>query len=209
MKSVNRIISIILVSGLFLCPGLWAQDKERTYVDAYSSASPTKIMLDGATFDAAAEALQAGSSDLATMAEAKAPGYTTRRGTIGNVMSTNPDGSVGISTISLWAYCRESEGDMLKLQLASGQTTQNLAEVSRRGTLFVSDLTVGDKAVRYFVHFKVIGVDTLKYSDEAYAAGKFNTYYSAQDKKTQFTITCKVLAIEEVTASVKLGTQMR
>jgi hypothetical protein len=209
MKSVIRIICITLVSGLFVCPGLWAQDKEKIYIDAYTSASRTKTTLNGAAFDAAAEALKAGSADLASAAESKAPGYNARMGTIGNVMSTNPDGSVGISTISQWVYSRESGGDTIKLQLTEGQNALNLAEAGRRGTLFVSDLTVGGKEGRYFVHFKVAGVNTLKYSDEAYAAGKFNAHYSGQsDKKSQFTLTCKVLAIEEVSASVKLGTKM-
>jgi hypothetical protein len=115
MKSVIRIACITLVSGLFVCPGLWAQDKERTYVDAYTSASRTKMMLNGAAFDAVAEALKAGSADLASAAEAKAPGYNARTGTIGNVMSANPDGSVGISTISQWVYSRASGGDTVKL----------------------------------------------------------------------------------------------
>jgi hypothetical protein len=209
MKSVIRIICITLVSGLFVCPGLWAQDREKTYVDAYTSASRTKTTLNGAALDAAAEALQAGSADLASAAAAKAPGYKARGGTIGNVMSANPDGSVGISTISQWVYSRESGGDTVKLQLTEGQNALNLAEAGRRGTLFVPDLTVGGKEGRYFVHFKVVGVDILKYSDEAYAAGKFNAYYSGQqDKKSQFTLTCRVLAIEEVATSVKLGTKM-
>ncbi len=209
MKSVIRIVCMTLVAGMFVCPGLWAQDRERTYVDAYTSASSTKMTLNGAALDAAAEALQAGSADLASAAEAKAPGYSARPGTIGNVMSTNPDGSVGISTISQWVYSRGSGGDTVRVQLTEGQNALNLAEVGRRGTLFVSDLTVGGKDVRYFVHFKVVAVDTLKYSDEAYAAGKFNAHYSGQaDKKSQFTLTGRVLAIEEVTASVKLGTKM-
>lgn len=209
MKSIIRIACITLTSGIFVCPSLWAQGKERVYVDAYTSASRTKTTLNGQDLNAAAEALQAGSADLASAAETRAPGYSRREGAIANVMSTNPDGSVGISTISQWAYCRGSEGDTVKLQLTEGQNALNLAETGRRGSLFVSDLTVGEKAVRYLVHFKVVGVDTLKYSDEAYAAGKFNSHYSGQqDKKSQFTLTCRVLAIEEVTASVKLGTKM-
>lgn len=209
MKSVIRTVCITLVAGLFVCPGLLAQDRERIYVDAYTSASSTKTTLKGADLDAAAEALQAGSADLASAAEAQAPGYTRKEGSLGNVMSTNPDGSVGISTISQWVYSRESGGDTVKLQLTEGQNALNLAEIGRRGTLFLSDLTVGGKNVRYFVHFKVINVDTLKYSDEAHASGKFNAHYSGQsDKKSQFTLTCRVLAIEEVTASVKLGNKM-
>ncbi len=209
MKSIIRIPCITLAAVLFVCPGLWAQDKEKVYVDAYTSASRTKTTLSGQDLNVAAEALQTGSADLASAAEVRAPGYIRREGAIANVMSTNPDGSIGISTISQWAYFRENGGDMVKLQLTEGQNALNLAETNRRGSLFVSDLTVGGKDVRYLVHFKVVGVDTLKYSDEAYAAGKFNSHYSGQqDKKSQFTLTCRVLAIEEVAASVKLGTKM-
>jgi len=52
-------------------------------------------------------------------------------------------------------------------------------------------------------------VDELKYSDEAYEAGRFNAHYSGQaKKKSQFTLTCEVLSIEEVSTSVKLGFKM-
>lgn len=209
MKSVVKIVCITLVSSLVLCPGLWAKDKKSTYVDAYSSASDTKTTLTGPAFDAAAEALQAGSAKFASAAEAKAPGYEAKMGTTGYIMSTNPDGSIGISTIGMWIYSHGGAADTVKLQLTEGQNALNLAGVDRRGTLFVPGLTVDGKEVRYFVHLKVVHVDELKYSDEAYEAGKFNTHYSgAQKKKSQFTLTCEVLSIEEVSMSVKLGFKM-
>jgi len=207
MKTVARIVAISFISSLLLCPGLWA--KEGGYVDAYSSASDTKTTLAGPAFDAAAEALEAGSAVFASAAEAKKPGYEEKMGATANIMSTNPDGSVGISTIGMWIYTRGSEADTLKLQLTEGQNALNLAGVDRRGTLFVPGLNVGGKEGRYFVHFKVTDVHELKYSDEAYAAGKFNAHYSgAEKKKSQFTLTCQVLAIEEVSMSVKLGFEM-
>lgn len=209
MKSVIRIVCIALVSGMVMCPGLWAQDRESPYVDAYSSASDTKTTLAGPAFDASAEALQAGSAEFTTAAEAKAPGYEAKMGTTAHIMSTNPDGSVGISTIGMWIYDHGSGADTLKLQLTEGQNALNLAAIDRRGTLFVPDITVGGKDGRYFVHFKVTHVDELKYSDEAYEAGRFNAHYSGQaKKKSQFTLTCEVLSIEEVSTSVKLGFKM-
>ncbi len=72
------------------------------YVDAYSSATEQamKSMLTGDAFKAAAKAIEAGSADLANLATSKAPGYTAPKSYLANVMSVNPDGSVGISTIS-------------------------------------------------------------------------------------------------------------
>ena len=49
-------------------------------------------------------------------------------------------------------------------------------------------------------------VDVLPYSDQAFDAGQFNFYYSGKaGKKNQYTLTCEVLAIEEVSGSVKLN----
>lgn len=209
MKSAIKIVSIASCFGIIFCTALQAQEKAKPYVDAYSSASDTKTKLTGPAFDAVAEVLQAGSSALASAAEAKAPDYVARRGTIGNVMSTNPDGSVGISTISEWIYTHGSGTDTLKLQLTEGQNALNLAAVDRRGTLFVPDLNVAGKEERYFIHFKVVDVDELKFSDEAFEAGRFNAHYSGKaKKKSQFTLTCHVLLIEEVSSSVKLGFKM-
>jgi hypothetical protein len=207
MENVPKIIVISLISSLLLCPGLWAE--ERQYVDAYSSASDTKTTLAGPAFDAASDALHAGSAVFASAAEAQAPGYEEKMGVTGHIMSTNPDGSVGISTIGMWIYDRGDAADTLKLQLTEGQNALNLAAPDRRGTLFVPGLTVGDKEGRYFVHFKVTHVHELPYSDEAYKAGKFNAHYSgSKKKKSQFTLTCEVLSIEEVSTSVKLGFKM-
>jgi hypothetical protein len=210
MKCIIKIVCITSFWGLVPCLTiLAAHANEKPYVDAYTSASSTKITLKGAAFDAAAKALQAGSSDLASAAAAKAAGYAAPKGLIGNVMSTNPDGSVGISTISEWVYIDADGTDSVKLQLTEGQNALNLAEVGSRGTLFISDATVDGKNVRYSVHLKVVNVETLKYSDEVYAAGRFNAHYSGQSaKKSQYTLTCDVLAIEEVAGSVKLGFKM-
>jgi hypothetical protein len=202
MKAYTRIAVIILVFTLMGGVGAWAQ-----YVDAYTSASETKATVSGDAFKAVAKALQAGSSDLASAAKAKSAGYVAPKSLIGNVMSTNPDGSVGISTISQWAYAVGTSGkDVLTLQLTHGQNAVNLAAVGHRGTLYVPGVTVNGKAGKYFVHFKVVNVDVLKYSDDAFNTGKFNSFYSGKaGKKSQYTLTCDVLAIEEVSDSVKLN----
>lgn len=202
-----RIAGAVAVLAVISALGVWAQ--AGAYVDAYTSASETKATLRGDDFEAAAKALEAGSSDLASKAKAKAPGYAAPKSLVGHVMSANPDGSVGISTITQWAYAVKSGTDIVTVQLTQGQNALNLAEVGRRGTLYVPGVTVGGKSLRYFVHFKVVKADVLRYSDEAFNAGQFNSYYSGQaGKKSQYTMTCEVLAIEEVSSSVKLGTVM-
>ena len=55
----------------------------------------------------------------------------------------------------------------------------NLAEVGRRH-LYVPGVTVNGKSGKYFIHFKVVNVDIMKYSDDAFNAGKFNSYYSGE-----------------------------
>jgi len=209
LRTFTRIACAVFAFALVAGLNVWAQARPGSYVDAYSSASETKATLTGDAFEAVAKALQGGSSDLANAAKAKAPGYAAPKSFIGNVMSTNPDGSVGISTITQWAYAVKSGTDAVTIQLTYGQNALNLAEVGRRGTLYVPGVTVNGKSGRYFVHFKVANVDVLKYSDEAYNAGRFNSYYSGKDgKKSQYTLTCDVLSIEEVSNSVKLGTVM-
>jgi hypothetical protein len=200
MKSLVKIAGAVLAFALAAGVGAWAQG----YVDAYSSASETKVLLSGDGFAPVAKALEAGSSDLANKERAKAAGYVAPKSYIGNVMSTNPDGSVGISTISQWAFGK----GRLTIQLTQGQNAMNLNAVGNRGTLYVPGVTVNGKAGRYLIHFKVAGIEVLKYSDEAFNAGKFNSYYSgAAARKSQYTFTCDVLAIEEASDSVKLGTQ--
>jgi hypothetical protein len=182
------------------------------YVDAYSSATEQsmKSMLTGEAFKAAARAIEAGSSDLANLATSKAPGYKAPKSYLAHVMSTNPDGSVGISTISQWRYIVSDSGkDHVVLQLTWGQNALNLAEVGKRGSLFIPGGSVEGKNYRFLIHLKTVKVEELKYSDEAFNAGLFNAYYSgAPAKKSQYTITCEVLAIEDVGNSVKLGLQM-
>lgn len=203
-----RRIGLFLVFVMLCAAGAEAQ----TYVDAYSSATEQsmKSMLSGDAFEAAAQALGAGSADLANLVTSKTPGYVAPKSYLANVMSTNPDGSVGISTISQWQYIMSDFGsDHVILQLTWGQNAINLAEVDHRGSLYVPGVNVGGKTNRYLIHLRVVNVDEFKYSDEAFKAGLFNAYYSgAPQKKSQYTITCEVLAIEEVSGSVKLGIQM-
>ena len=209
MKAIVRTLAPALCAGavvaLSVMPG-WTQTRAPGTVDAYSSASETKHFLSGDEFGAASQALQAGSSDLASLATTKQAGYRAPKSLIANVMSTNPDGSVGISTITQWAYTAKGGNDELMLQLTYGQNAKNLAEVGNRGTLFVPGVNVNGKSNKYFIHFKVTKVDVLKYSGADFDAGRFNSFYSGKaGKKSQYTLSCAVLSIEEVSDSVKLS----
>jgi hypothetical protein len=214
MKSLGRGAGVVpkfsfLVVFAVLCTAMLSA---QPYVDAYSSATEQamKSMLTGDAFEAAAKAIEAGSADLANLATAKAPGYKAPKSYLAHVMSANPDGSVGISTISQWRYIVSDSGkDHVILQLTWGQNAINLAEVGKRGSLFIPGVSVDGKSYRFLIHLKAVNIDEMKYSDEAFNAGLFNSYYSgAPGKKTQYTITCEVLAIEDVGNSVKLGLQM-
>jgi len=210
MKVLSRILHAVLI--LALAAGITACDKVKTisYIDAYTSASEvtSKAPMSGEAFEAVAKVLEAGSSDLANAATAKAAGYMAPKSFIVNIMSVNPDGSVGISTISQWAYAIKDGPDNVTLQLTHGQNALNLSEVGKRGTLFIPGVLVDGKSWKYFLHLKVVRVDVLKYSDEAFETGKFNSYYSGKAaQKNQYTITCEVLSIEEVSGSVKLVVQ--
>lgn len=163
-------------------------------VDAYTSASLTKTALTGDDLAAAAELLAAHCSDLATLAETKAPGYTPpANSTVGQIMTVNPDGCVGLSSISEWMYVPAERGnDQVVLELTYGQNCLNISEPGDRGTLLVTI-----DGTSYLVHLSTLESDELVYTDEAYAAGEFDSHYSgAESHLSSFTITCEVLAIE-------------
>ena len=162
-------------------------------VDAYTSASTTKTLLSGEELDAAAALLAASGSDLATLAQTKVEGYTSPSGVNAQIMSVNPDGSIGMSTISEWKYVQNADGkDQVIVELTYGQNALNLSEEGARGTLLV--LLDG---ASYLVHLDVLDSDEQVYTEEAYNAGEFDAHYSgAADELRSYTITCEVLSIE-------------
>jgi len=177
--------------------------------DAYSSATeaPSKITLTGDDLKAAAAGLKAASSDLADLATSQKAGYAEPKSLPANVMSVNPDGSIGVSTITQWQYVTAADGtDRLILQLTYGQNAQNLAAQGRTGSLYVPGVEIGGKKANLLVHLRVAKVDELKYSDAVFNAGRFNHWYSGKaGQKSQFTLTCDIPTVENVTESVKLG----
>ncbi len=162
-------------------------------VDAYTSASTTKVTLSGEELSAAGALLAANGSDLATLAQTKEEGYTAPDGTNAQILSVNPDGSVGLSTISEWKYVQGDDGkDQAIVELTYGQNALNLSEENARGSLLV--MLDGEG---YLVHLDVVESDEQVYTDEAYNAGEFDAHYSgAANQLSSYTITCDVLSIE-------------
>ena len=185
---MKKLIALMMV--LLCAVGAQALAQE---VDAYTSASMTKTLLSGEELDAAAALLAASGSDLATLAQTKAEGYTAPCGVNAHIMSVNPDGSVGLSTISEWKYVQNADGrDQVIVELTYGQNALNLSEDGARGTLMVLLDGAG-----YLVHLDVVDSDEQVYTDEAYNAGEFDAHYSgAANQLSSYTITCDVLSVE-------------
>ena len=158
--------------------------------DAYTSASSTKTVLSGEALLEAEKVLVAQSSLLSSADEAKAEGYVAKQGTsTAQIMSINPDGSVGLSTISEWKY----EDGKAYVRLTQGQNALNLAAVGATGTL------VKGQGCFYLLHLKTIEVVVLEYSEET--AGQFDQYYSgAANKLNEYDITFEVSTIEQTYA---------
>jgi hypothetical protein len=159
--------------------------------DTYTSASATKTLLTGDALAAAEAVLVEKSSLLSTADEAKAEGYIPKE-TAGHaqIMSINPDGSVGLSTISEWKY----EDGKVMVKLTKGQNALNLSKIGNTGTLLVS----ADKAT-YLLHLRTTDVTILEYTEET--AGSFDQFYSgAEQALPEYDITFDVPAIEQTFA---------
>lgn len=159
-------------------------------VDSYTSASRTKVMLDGQQKEEAIAALQLIDSDLATKADMEKEGYEAPEGEVHvQILGINPDGTPGISTIHAWRL----DGETLTVAMTDGQNAQNLAKVGAKGTI----LAHGESY--YQLHLEATDVVVLEYTDENYENGLFNSAYSgAPDQLCEYTITFKVLSVEQV-----------
>ena len=173
----------LLIAMLLLCCVAAAET-----VDAYTSASSTKTVLSGDELAAAEEVLMAKSSLLSSADEAKAEGYVAKAGTgTAQIMSINPDGSVGLSTISEWKY----ENGKVYVRLTQGQNALNLAAEGATGTLLVKC-----NGPFYILHLKTVAVTVLEYSEET--AGQFDQYYSgAANALNEYDIEFDVSVIEQ------------
>ena len=180
-------VAVVLCCSLFGSMAFASED-----VDAYTSASATRTQLSGDEYDAAVENLIAISNDLATAADAanKASDEASDSA-LAQVLTVNPDGSVGMSTIHAWKVTETEDGLYVTVVMTDGQNIRNLAEVGNRGTIIVH----GDSY--YIMHVQTTDVQVLEYSDEAYEAGMFNEDYSgAEAQRCEYTVTFEIYNLE-------------
>lgn len=189
---MKRMLAFALTVAMLLCATAALAEE----VDTYTSASATKTLLSGDALAEAAALLSENDSDLATLAQTKEEGYVAPTAAMAQIMSVNPDGSVGLSTISEWRYDVAEEGaDQVTVELTYGQNALNLSEEGARGTLLVRL-----DGVSYLVHLDVVSSDEQVYTDEAYEAGEFDAHYSgAANQLSSYTIVSDVLSIETTT----------
>ncbi len=188
---MKKMLSLVLALTVLLC----AASALAETVDTYTSASATKTLVTGDALAELVPVLEAQSSELPTKAEAEAEGYVAKEGTTNaQIMSVNPDGSVGLSTISEWNYTADDANGVVTVKLTLGQNALNLSTVGARGTLLVRA-----NNATYLLHLDVTNVDVLHYSEET--AGDFDVHYSgAADALDEYHITMKVLSIEQTYA---------
>lgn len=189
-------------------------------VDAYTGASLTKSFVEGEEMDALAVVLSESGADIATKAQTEAEGYERMYGKHVQIMSVNPDGSIGMSTIGYWRYVNNREGgmdavitagdwqfvkrgegaDQVVIQLTEGQNALNLynAGVGARTSLLVR---LDDAA--YILHLNITDIHVQEFTQEAYDAGEFASGYSGADRQARsFYFTFDVLSVEKTNSLV-------
>lgn len=182
-------------------------------VDAYSSASLTKSYVEGEELTQLASKLSAWGADIATRAQREAPGYKRMYDKNAQIMTVNPDGSVGLSTIANWRYANNSGGqepfkviagpwafssrgegnDQVIIQLTYGQNAININRDDARATLLVKD---GENA--YLLHLKLTDRHEQVFDQAAYEAGEFAaTYVGSGTSASSFYFIFNVMSIEK------------
>ena len=188
------VVVCILAGATAFASGEASEEAADAQIDAYTSASATRTLLEGDALAAAAEELAGICSDLATSADVQEPGYTAPDSKTALVLSVNPDGSPGMSTIEAWQIAEEDGELYITVVMTDGQNIRNLCEIGDRGTMIVH----GEQY--YILHLEDIESTCLEYSDEAYEAGLFNSAYSgASSQRCEYTVTFRVYMAEATT----------
>ena len=170
-----------------------ASEGNKEIVDGYTSASTTKTTLTGDALTEATTGLVAVSSDLASLATTQEEGYIAPESAAHvQILSVNPTGTVGFSTIAAWQYQQHEDGvDQVVVQLTDGQNARNLAEIGKRGSIIVHN------GLYYILHLETVAVEVLEYTEENFNNGLFNyAYTGAAHQASQYNITFNVLAVE-------------
>ena len=205
MKKIALILAALLLTVSF------AMADE--LVDTYTSASLTKSYVEGDEAATLAELLTASGADIATTKQANEPGYEKMYGMHVNVITVNPDGCPGMSTIGYWRYVNNREGgadvvisaadwsytrpgtgaDQVVFQLTDGQNARNLLADDARCTIQLTS-----NGANYLIHLDIAEVFAQEFTQEAYDAGEFATGYSGADRQaTSYYFVGNVLSIEK------------
>lgn len=179
------VLAMLVMTG---CSNTKSSNEE--VVDTYTSASTTKEMLSNDALTSAKEILANIDSDLATLAKTQEAGYQAPENEkFVQIMSINPDGTPGVSTIHAW----QINDNEVKVVVTDGQSAQNIAKEGARCTILAHD------EVYYQIHLEVTDVVKLEYTDENFNNGLFNASYSGKNNQlAEYTVTMKVLSIEQV-----------
>ena len=204
---MKKMLAMILVLMMAL-PCVLAET-----VDTYTGASLTKSFVAEGDMAALAATLTTMGADIATTKEASAPDYVKMYGAHVNVITVNPDGCPGLSTIGYWRYVNNREGgadvtisagdwsytrrgtgaDQVVFQLTDGQNARNLLADGARLTI-----QVAVERTNYLIHLNTVEIFEQKFTQEAYDAGEFATGYSGADRQaTSYYFVCDVLSIEQ------------
>ena len=209
---MKKLLAMILVLMMAL-PCVLAET-----VDTYTGASLTKSFVAEADMAALAAPLTMMGADIATTKEASAPDYVKMYNAHVNVLTVNPDGCPGLSTIGYWRYVDNHEGgvdvkitagdwsytrrgegvDQVVFQLTDGQNARNLAGQGVGGRCTIQ---VKVDRTTYLIHLNTVEIFEQKFTQEAYEAGEFATGYSGADRQaTSYYFVCDVLSIEQTTS---------
>lgn len=200
----------LILAALLLTVSFAAADE---LVDTYTSASLTKSYVEGDEAAKLAELLTVSGADIATTKQANEPGYEKMYGMHVNVITVNPDGCPGMSTIGYWRYVNNREGgadvtisaadwtytrpgtgaDQVVFQLTDGQNARNLLTDDARCTIQLTS-----NGANYLIHLDIVEVFAQEFTKEAFDAGEFATGYSGADREaTSYYFVGNVLSIEK------------
>ena len=209
---MKKMLSLLLVMMMIL-PCAVAET-----VDTYTGASLTKSFVAEGDMAALAATLTTMGADIATTKEASAPDYVKMYGAHVNVITVNPDGCPGLSTIGYWRYVDNHEGgadvkitagdwtytrrgegaDQVVFQLTDGQNARTLAGQGIGGRCTIQ---VKIERTNYLIHLNTVEIFEQVFTQEAYDAGEFATGYSGADRQaTSYYFVCDVLSIEQTTS---------
>ena len=206
---MKKMLAMILVLMMML-PCVLAET-----VDTYTGASLTKSFVAEEDMAALAAVLTMKGADIATTKEASAPDYVKMYNAHVNIITVNPDGCPGLSTIGYWRYVDNHEGgvdvkitagdwtytrkgegaDQVVFQLTDGQNARNLAGQGVGGR---STIQVKVDGTTYLIHLNTVEIFEQVFTQAAYDAGEFATGYSGADRQaTSYYFVCDVLSIEQ------------